>query len=96
MTAKRIKTKRKPAPGRARKIADLHGSGEESPFRAGDDKASQEDRWNRPRRQRICLRVDVEVVDWFKSQGAGYQTQMNRVLRKAMTERKMTDAKKRR
>ncbi len=89
MTAKRKKTKRKPL--RARKIADLHGSVEQGSVedeflsRAGDDEARAEARWNRARKQRICLRVDIEVVDWFKSQGPGYQTQMNRVLRKAMT-----------
>ena len=38
--------------------------------RAGDDKAGAEARWNRARKQRICLRIDVEVVDWFKSQGS--------------------------
>ena len=29
----------------------------------------------------ICLRVDREVLDWFKAQGPGYQTRMNAVLR---------------
>ena len=29
----------------------------------------------------ISLRVDKEVLDWFKSQGPGYQTRMNAVLR---------------
>ena len=29
----------------------------------------------------IALRVDADVVDWFKSQGPGYQTRMNAVLR---------------
>ncbi len=29
----------------------------------------------------ISLRVDQEVLDWFKSQGPGYQTRMNAVLR---------------
>jgi uncharacterized protein (DUF4415 family) len=29
----------------------------------------------------ISLRVDADVLEWFKSQGEGYQTRMNSVLR---------------
>lgn len=29
----------------------------------------------------LSLRIDNEVVDWFKNQGPGYQTRMNAVLR---------------
>ena len=29
----------------------------------------------------ISLRVDHDVLDWFKAQGGGYQTRMNAVLR---------------
>jgi uncharacterized protein (DUF4415 family) len=29
----------------------------------------------------ISLRVDTEVVEWFKQQGKGYLTRMNAVLR---------------
>ena len=31
--------------------------------------------------QAISLRVDSDVLDWFKSQGKGYQSLMNAVLR---------------
>jgi uncharacterized protein (DUF4415 family) len=34
------------------------------------------------------LRVDIEVVDWFKSKGPGYQTRINRILRRVMMEGK--------
>jgi uncharacterized protein (DUF4415 family) len=47
-----------------------------------------EARWNRPRKRRISLRVDIEVVDWFKSKGPGYQTRINRILRRVMMEGK--------
>lgn len=30
------------------------------------------------------LRIDADVVDWFKQQGRGYQTRMNAVLRAFM------------
>lgn len=29
----------------------------------------------------LSLRLDTEVIDWFKQQGPGYQTRMNAVLR---------------
>ena len=29
----------------------------------------------------ISLRVDADVLEWFKAQGEGYQTRMNSVLR---------------
>lgn len=29
----------------------------------------------------ISLRVDVEILEWFRAQGLGYQTKMNAVLR---------------
>jgi uncharacterized protein (DUF4415 family) len=36
----------------------------------------------KPIKQQLTLRLDADVVDWFKRQGAGYQTQINTVLRK--------------
>ena len=32
----------------------------------------------------ISLRVDSDVLEWFKSHGRGYQTRMNAVLRAYM------------
>ena len=29
----------------------------------------------------VSLRIDADVLEWFKSQGEGYQTRMNAVLR---------------
>lgn len=34
-----------------------------------------------PPKTAISLRVDTDVLEWFKSQGDGYQTRMNAVLR---------------
>ncbi len=36
------------------------------------------------RKAAISLRVDPEVLDWFKVQGPGYQTRINAVLRAYM------------
>jgi uncharacterized protein (DUF4415 family) len=33
------------------------------------------------RKSQITLRVDSDVLDWFRAKGAGYQSQMNAVLR---------------
>ena len=38
-------------------------------------------------KERITLRVDADVVAWFRSQGKGYQTRMNAVLRSFMQAR---------
>ncbi len=34
-----------------------------------------------PPKTSLALRVDADVVEWFKAQGRGYQTRMNAVLR---------------
>ena len=38
-----------------------------------------------PPKQSVSLRIDADVLEWFKSKGAGYQTRINSVLR-AFTE----------
>ena len=40
----------------------------------------------KPRKTPVSIRVDSDVLHWLKLQGgAGYQTRINRLLRKAMT-----------
>ncbi len=34
-----------------------------------------------PLKTSISLRLDQDVLEWFKAQGAGYQTRINSVLR---------------
>jgi uncharacterized protein (DUF4415 family) len=34
----------------------------------------------------VTLRLDADVLAWFKKQGRGYQTRINRALRGLMTE----------
>ncbi len=38
----------------------------------------------RPRKQQITARVDADVLDWLKSQGRGYQSRINAILRREM------------
>lgn len=33
------------------------------------------------RKEQISLRVDRDVLEWYRAQGAGWQTRMNEVLR---------------
>ncbi|MGE0031442.1 MAG: BrnA antitoxin family protein [Steroidobacteraceae bacterium] len=37
-----------------------------------------------PRKEAISLRLDAEVLDWFRARGPGYQTRINAVLRAYM------------
>jgi uncharacterized protein (DUF4415 family) len=34
-----------------------------------------------PRKEAISLRLDADVLDWFRARGPGYQTRINAVLR---------------
>jgi len=35
-------------------------------------------------KQIVTIRLDVDMLDWFKSAGPGYQTRINQVLREHM------------
>jgi len=39
-----------------------------------------------PPKQAVSIRVDQDVLEWFKDQGPRYQTRMNAVLRSFMTQ----------
>ena len=34
-----------------------------------------------PAKTSVSLRIDTDVLEWFKAQGPGYQTRINAVLR---------------
>jgi uncharacterized protein (DUF4415 family) len=38
----------------------------------------------RPIKKVVTLRLDADVLAWFKKPGPGYQTRINRVLRRVM------------
>jgi uncharacterized protein (DUF4415 family) len=94
MTAKpkkakqRKKAERPKARSRRKDVIELRASVEDDLFSLAEEAGSAEARWSRPRKQRISLRVDTEVVDWLKSKGPGYQTRINRILRRVMMEGK--------
>jgi uncharacterized protein (DUF4415 family) len=84
---KRTTTTRKAAP-RVRKTIDAAG------VRNGDAVAWTPQMFARavarqglksvPRKALISLRIDADVIEWFKQQGAGYQSRMNALLRAYM------------
>ena len=41
-------------------------------------------RFYRPVKQQITARLDADVLDWLKSQGKGYQSRLNAILRREM------------
>lgn len=86
MTPKPKNAKRKS--GKKGVIERLFASVEDDLFLLAEGEPRPESHWNRPRKQRISLRVDREVLAWFKSNGPGYQTRINRILRRVMQEGK--------
>ena len=37
-----------------------------------------------PAKKTVTIRLDEDVLDWFKTKGKGYQTRINRLLRRYM------------
>jgi uncharacterized protein (DUF4415 family) len=48
----------------------------------------------RPIKKPVTLRLDADVLAWFKRQGPGYQTRINRALRKLMVDERKKDVRK--
>jgi uncharacterized protein (DUF4415 family) len=42
----------------------------------------------KPIKKPVTLRLDADVLAWFKVDGRGYQTRINKVLRKLMTDQR--------
>jgi uncharacterized protein (DUF4415 family) len=38
----------------------------------------------KPLKKTVNVRLDADVIEWLKSNGAGYQTRMNAILRREM------------
>ncbi|MCU7929075.1 MAG: BrnA antitoxin family protein [Candidatus Thiodiazotropha sp. (ex Dulcina madagascariensis)] len=37
-----------------------------------------------PEKKSVTIRLDADVLEWFKKQGKGYQTRINKLLRSYM------------
>jgi uncharacterized protein (DUF4415 family) len=44
----------------------------------------------RPVKQQVTLRIDADVLAWFKDQGGKYQSEVNRVLREYVGKQRKT------
>ena len=49
-----------------------------------DDAFFQNAQLTTPTKQPVTLRLDADVLNWFKSEGKGYQTRINKLLRNYM------------
>ncbi len=38
----------------------------------------------RPVKKQLTVRIDADILEWLKSQGSGYQSRLNSILRSAM------------
>jgi len=47
-------------------------------------KSAERGRMYRPRKCQITARLDADVLMWLKSQGKGYQSRMNEIIRREM------------
>ena len=47
----------------------------------------------KPLKKPVTLRLDADVLAWFKRQGRGYQTRINRALRELMLQGRKKAAK---
>ena len=49
-----------------------------------DDEFFKNAQLSLPEKQAVTMRMDVDVLTWFKQQGKGYQTRINQLLRRYM------------
>lgn len=47
---------------------------------------------NQQLKQIVTIRLDVDMLNWFKSAGPGYQTRINQILRDHMDEQRAAKA----
>jgi len=87
----RVKRRRAPQQGRRRKPVNPGGLREQPrqvPVALHAMKISD---FYRPLKKPVTLRLDADVIAWFKKDGRRYQTRINSALRKVM-EREMKGA----
>jgi uncharacterized protein (DUF4415 family) len=76
------------------KVDSMSEAALEASIAADPDDAKPPPDWTRavkglpPRKEPIKLRIDSDVVGWFRATGKGYQTRMNNVLRAFVESRK--------
>jgi uncharacterized protein (DUF4415 family) len=73
-----MKKKRRTKTAKSGRIARLRAAADE--LRRSPEMAEM----YRPIKRPVTLRLDADVIAWFKVQGRGYQTRINRALRAVM------------
>ena len=87
---KQVKKVRKP--GR-RKPVGFSAVAEEAPKRKRGYVSLEDVLENyKPLKKPVTLRLDADIIAWFKKSGHGYQTRINRALRKLMSDERKTGA----
>jgi len=66
------------------KLPDAQIDYSDAPEKAPRGSEIQIGRFYRPVKQLVSLRVDADVLAWFRGRGKKYQTYMNEVLRREM------------
>jgi len=73
------------------RLASLDDTGLEAAIEGDDegqfDWSNAQMGFPRPKQQ-LTLRLDQDVIDWFKGTGKGYQTRMNAILRSYVSAQK--------
>ena len=54
------------------------------PLQTQDWMGAERGKFYRPIKQQLTVRIDADVLAWLKSQGKGYQSRLNAILRSAM------------
>jgi uncharacterized protein (DUF4415 family) len=49
-----------------------------------DWQAATRGKFYRPVKRQLTVRIDADVLEWLRSQGEGYQSRLNAILRAAM------------
>ena len=101
-TARQIKAKIARGEDRTNwdKADAVTGARLEASIRADVDEVRGETDWTQAivgipaRKDHINIRVDHDVLEWFRSNGKGYQTLMNNVLRAFVQTRRQGDSRK--
>jgi uncharacterized protein (DUF4415 family) len=61
---------------------------DDSPKLTEEQRARLTPRYWRPVKIAVSLKLDADILNWFKSQGKGYQTRINEILREVMIQQK--------
>jgi uncharacterized protein (DUF4415 family) len=56
-----------------------------------DNDSTQRAQGSLPLKQIVTIRLDVDMLNWFKAAGPGYQTRINQILRDHMEAQKASN-----